>query len=153
MNKILEKWEKFSDERDVYTHNELINIIQANPDLDIHIDSPRGSEKKFGGLSKMKLPFDYGEWPNLINPADNMGWDLIIVPSATANDKNLLPIGYIRYKDDDSIWDDVGKAKPKGVRHNTKIIIAPNEQYNEQDKKIIENFFEKLVQFEAVTWI
>ena len=59
MNKILEKWEKFSDSRDVYTHNELINIIQGNPDLDIHIDSPRGSEKKFGGLSKMKLPFDY----------------------------------------------------------------------------------------------
>ena len=136
MNKILEKWEKFSDSRDVYTHNELINIIQANPDLDIHIDSPRDSEKKFGGLSKMKL-----------------GWDLIIVPSAMADDKNLLPIGYIRYKDDDSIWDDVGKAKPKGVRHNTKIIIAPNEQYNEQDKKIIENFFEKLIQFEAVTWI
>tara|TARA_R110000851_G_scaffold115858_1_gene241832 strand:- start:3473 stop:3934 length:462 start_codon:yes stop_codon:yes gene_type:complete len=153
MNKLLEKWEKFSGTRDVYTHNELIDIVSSDPGLDIRIDSPRGSEKKFGGLEPMKLPFDYGEWPKLVNPADDMGWDLIIVPSAAKTDKNMVPIGYIQYKDNDSIWNRVGKAKPKGVRHNTKIIIAPNKQYNGQDKKIIENFFGKLIQFEAVVWI
>ena len=152
MKQILENWEKFLVERIIRTQKELIDIIRADPKQKINIDTPKGKTKKFGGLKKIELEFDYGEWPKLINPADDMGWDLIIVPSATKKSKNLLPVGYIQYKDDDKIWKKVGKKKPKNIKQNTKIIIAPNEIIKKEDKTIIENFFEKLIQFDKVIW-
>ena len=152
MKNILNKWGKFLVERVVYNHKELINIIRNNPGQIIHLDSPKGTEKKFGGLTKNILPFDYGEWPELINPADDMGWDLVIVPSSAKEERNLLPIGYIQYKDEDEIWEKVGKKKPANIKQNTKIIVAPSEKYNNEDRQIIENFFGKLIQFQKVVW-
>ena len=152
MKKILRSWEKFLIERVIATKQELIDILRAASKQKINIDTPKGKTKKFGGLKKVKLEFDYGEWPKLVNPADDMGWDLIIVPSATKKQKNLLPVGYIEYKDDDETWEQVGKAKPENIGQNTKIIIAPNEKYTNEDKQIIEKFFEKLIQFKDVVW-
>tara|TARA_R100000008_G_C3586349_1_gene172675 strand:- start:2065 stop:2526 length:462 start_codon:yes stop_codon:yes gene_type:complete len=152
MKKILESWEKFLIEQVIPTQKELIDIIRANPNQEINIDTPKGKTKKFGGLKKVKLEFDYGEWPKLINPADDMGWDLIIVPSSSGKQKNLLPVGYIKYKDDDETWENVGKAKPKNIGQNTKIILGADGVCKENDKKIIENFFGKLIQFKTVVW-
>jgi hypothetical protein len=152
MKQIIKKWEKFLVEKTIYTKKDLIDFIKKNPNQKINIDTPKGKTKKFGGLKKIKLKFDYGEWPDLINPADNMGWDLIIIPSATQKNKNLLPIGYVQYHDDDNIWKKVGKEKPEGVKQNFKIIIAPNKVVPEEDKQIIEKFFEKLIQFKKVIW-
>ena len=122
----------------------LIEYIHENPEVNenIFLDRPRGTFKKFGGERSMQLPFDYGEWPNLINPADNMGWDLIIVPSATKDSSMLLPVGFVEYKNED--LDRIG---------NDKIILAPNKNYKNKDKEVINVFFEKLDQFNPVQWL
>jgi len=136
----------------VNTREELIDMVSASPNQEIYIDSPAGNKKKFGGLQGSVLPFDYGEWPRLINPADNMGWDLIIVPSSSERNINLLPVGHVQYHDEDEIWERVGKEKPINISHNTKIILANDSIYYTDDVDIIEDFFKKLVQFKSVVW-
>ena len=103
-------------------------------------------------MEKKVLPFDYGEWPELINPADGMGWDLIIANSDDENTDNLLPVGEVNYLGDDSIWNQVGKQKPAGVEHNSKIIMAKDGVISIKDKEIINNFFNELIQFQPITW-
>ena len=46
--------------------------------------------QKFGGVDPITLPFDYGEYPEIVNPADGMGWDIIIVPGSTKENKDLI---------------------------------------------------------------
>ena len=152
MKLIFEKWNHFISEQEVKTKDELLKLLKSDKIFKINIDTPRGKTKKFGGLKKIKLKFDYGEWPGLINPADKMGWDLVIVPSADKDSLNLLPVGEINYRADDNIWDDVGKSKPIGVEHNTKIILGPEGSYTEEDKTTINKFFSNLIQFKPVIW-
>ena len=81
---------------------ELRTFLEDNPEenFTINIDNPVHSYKKFGQDKSYQLPFDYGEWPELINPADDMGWDLIIVPSASGGSspaQNLKIIGVVKY--------------------------------------------------------
>ena len=117
------------------------------------MDSPKGTTKKFGGVNEIELTFDYGEWPHLINPADNMGWDLVLVPSAKKEDKNLTPVGYVVYNDDSELWQrEVGKEPPANIIDNTKIILAPNGSATPGDKKLINDFFDKLWQIKQVIW-
>ena len=156
MKIILEKWKLFLSEQDKSTisKSELLKLLR-NDEIDnsrINIDTPRGQEKKFGGLKKVKLKFDYGEWPDLINSSDSMGWYLVIVPSSDKNTPNLKPAGEINYKTDKNTWDDIGKEMPKGMAGNTKIILAPDGVASEEDKKIINDFFSKLIQFKKVVW-
>ena len=80
---IFEKWKKFLSESVVNSREELLNIITRSPNQDIFVDTPKGNTKKFGGLEKNVLPFDYGEYTGLINPADGLGWDIIIVPGSS----------------------------------------------------------------------
>jgi len=136
----------------IRSKKDLLIFLKNNPDQKIHLDSPKGTTKKFGGLKSVTLPFDYGEWPKLINPADKMGWDLIIVPSNNKNTKNLLPAGEVNYKDEKEIWDRVGKEKPEGINNNSKIILAANSEASGEDKKVINTFFSKLIQFKPVIW-
>jgi len=70
-----------------------------------------------------------------------MGWDLIIVPSATKDDKNLIPVGFVTYNNE----------KPHKIG-NDKIIIAPGTIYTKDDKEIIEDFFDELSYFNPVEW-
>ena len=142
MQKLFESWKNFLAEEIIKSTSNIIDYIKKDPNQNINIDSPRGSVKGFGGAN-VKLPFDYGEWPHLMNPADNMGWDLIIVPSASKNDKNLVPVGYLKY---------VSELKPDKVG-NDKIIIAPNGQYSLKDKKTIDSFFDSIEHFESVKWL
>ena len=125
----------------VSSRQEIIDIIKNNPHQAIHLDNPKGTVKKFGGSIPIKLPFDYGEWSEFINPADNKGWDLIIVTSATINDDNLIPVGYVAYNEN----------KPRAM-FNDKIIIAPDGNYNSEDREIIESVFSQMDYFDVPVW-
>jgi len=149
---IFKKWKKFLSESVVRTREELLDIITRSPNQEIFVDTPAGNTKKFGGLVKTVLPFDYGEYPRLINPADDMGWDVIIVPSSSERNLNLLPVGHVQYYEDDDIWEKVGKEKPENISLNTKIILANDGNYYIDDKSVIEDFFKQLIQFKAVVW-
>jgi len=156
MESIFKKWNYFlsKQKEKIITKSELLKLLRDD-EIDtprINIDTPRTQEKKFGGLKKVKLKFDYGEWPDLINSSDSMGWDLIIVPSSDKNTPNLKPAGEINYKTDKNTWDDIGKEMPKGMAGNTKIILAPDGVAKEEDKIIINDFFSKLIQFKKVVW-
>ena len=126
----------------VPTRKGIIDYIRANPNQKIHLDNPKGYIKKFRSETEVKLPFDYGEWPHLINPEDNMGWDLIIVPSATKDNDNLIPVGYVAYNE----------LKPEAMG-NDKIIISPDKIYSSEDRKIIEDLFSKMDYFDPVVWL
>ena len=125
----------------IQTRDELVDYVRQHPNHEIYLDKPRGTTKTFGTAEDHPLPFDYGEWTNLINPADEMGWDLIIVPSATKEDQNLIPVGFVTYNNE----------KPH-KRGNDKIIIAPGTIYTKDDKEIIEDFFNELSYFDPVEW-
>jgi len=140
MKLLLENWREYISEVKVSSRSEVIDLINNNPDQNINIDCPKGKCKKFGGEPK-PLPFDYGEWTNIINPADGMGWDLIIVPSAGDQRNNLTPVGYVSY------------TKESGKGGNDKIIIAPRGNYNDKDLNIIEKFFSPLEKFNDVEWL
>jgi len=143
MKHLLENWRKFTaDEPSVIpTREEMVDFLTNNPNQEIYLDNPKGSVKGFGKTNKTPLPFDYGEYRDIINPADNMGWDLIIVPSATKDDELLMPVGHVEYEKDRR--DKLG---------NDKIIIAPSRQYTEDDRVIIDDFFNNLEGFQPVRW-
>jgi len=125
------------------TRVEIVRYITTSPHQEIYLDSPRGTSKAFGRgkENKVELPFDYGEYSGIINPADDMGWDIIIVPSATVDDELLIPVGHVAYSPD----------RPKKVG-NDKIIIAPSGQFSSTDQRIINDFFADLEGFEPVQW-
>ena len=126
----------------IHTKEELFKFLKKHPKQTINIDHPKGSMKGFSGVDA-PIPFDYGEWPELINPADDMGWDLIVAPTATGHTENMKPVGYINY--DASV-----KPHKKG---NDKIIVAPSAIYSKEDKDIIDNFFNPIEHFEEVAWL
>ena len=74
------------------TLREIVTYIGNVPNQEINLDNPKGSYKGFGREEKIPLPFDYGEYPFLINPADNLGWDIIIVPSSSKMIKSLFQL-------------------------------------------------------------
>jgi hypothetical protein len=115
--------------------------LHANPLEPINIDVPRGSTKAFGTTEGNPLPFDYGEWPNIVNPADDMGWDFIIVPSSSPSDSRLIPVGVLKYNN----------IKPEKIG-NDKIILAPGAIYTRDDKEILEDFFKDLPLFSPIEW-
>ena len=124
------------------TKEKLFRFLKKNSNQEVHIDFPKGSMKGFVGVDAL-IPFDYGEWPNLINPADDMGWDLIVVPTAAGRVKNMKPVGYVNYDAD---------LKPH-KRGNDKIIVAPSAIYSKGDKEVIEGFFDPIEHFEEVVWL
>jgi len=150
MKYLLNEWRRFleNSENDndtktiIGSKEQLVKYILQYPEENktIHIDSPKGSKKKFGGDPRT-MPFDYGEWPDLINPADDMGWDLIIMPGSDKNEPDLKPVGYVAYKED--IVHKVG---------NDKIILAHNK-VSSSDKKTIEDFFSDMESFKDVEWL
>ena len=143
MKLLLEAWRRFTADEPmvVPTLEEMVEFLMNNPEQRVHLDNPKGSKKGFGRTKKIPLPFDYGEYPDIINPADNMGWDLIIVPSATKESDLLMPVGHVEYQKDRQ--DKVG---------NDKIIVAPSQQYSEEDRALIDDFFDNLQGFEPVRW-
>jgi hypothetical protein len=144
---LLENWREYLNEDldaiIIPTREELVRYVTESPHQKIYLDNPKGTKKSFGRgkENKVELPFDYGEYPGIINPADNMGWDVIIVPSSSESDETLLPVGHVSYIKEQE--DKMG---------NDKIILAPDEDYTEGDKLIIDSFFAELPQFDDVVW-
>ncbi|RPG05703.1 MAG: hypothetical protein CBE07_001560 [Pelagibacteraceae bacterium TMED247] len=145
---------------DIESLDELIDLINEDKAQLIFLDNPMGSYKKFGGNKKLKLPFDYGEYSELINPADDMGWDIIIVPSAsgkygktiTADKNDLIPVGLAPVNDSEADWEENTNGKKKPPVGNDKIILAPDGKYLDSDAKEIESFFKDLWQFKEIKW-
>jgi len=138
------------DKTVIDTKEELFNALKRKK-FKIFIDSPKGSKKGFGSKKRV-LPFDYGEISELINPSDDMGWDVIIPPSQSSDDfEKIYPIGVIEINPDKEIWrEKADKAPPVG---NDKIIISKDGKISEEDKEIIESFFYKMWQFKDIDWL
>lgn len=128
---------------------ELFFLLEKNPSPKIFIDNPIGSKKGFGS-KKRKLPFDYGEFSNWINPADDMGWDIILPPS-NRKQENLIPVGIVTVNDDKKIWKEMADTTPP--IGNDKIIVANNAVITNEDINIIEEFFSSMWQFKKIKWI
>jgi len=132
----------------INTYNEIINLLESVKFPNVFLDSPMGSKKGFGD-KKRELPFDYGEFSDWINPADNMGWDIIIPPS-NRDVFDLKVLGIVKIKNDKKLWNKkADKEPPVG---NDKLIVASSGRISGRDISIIENFFNDMWQFEKVSW-
>ncbi len=133
-----------NNKEDFFAYLEGTNITNVN------IDSPKGSKKGFGGKKRV-LPFDYGEAVGIINPADDMGWDVIFPPSQKPDGGKLVPIGIVAVNDDVHVWkENANKLPPIG---NDKIIVSNDGKISKDDKKIISDFFDGMWQFKKIKWI
>jgi len=139
MKLLLEKWNKFVNEAEEksssVSYQEMIELIKGEEgsEIKIFIDVPKGSPKGFGATEKSPVPFDYGEFPDYINLADGMGWDLIIAPSESGKEwnkvGNLLPVGKVKYKEG------------TGKEGNDKIVMASGGKISEEDRETLKVFF------------
>jgi hypothetical protein len=136
--------------KEIDTPKTLFKFLEKNQDLKINIDSPRGSKKGFGDKKRV-LPFDYGEIVGIINPADNMGWDIIFPPSQKPTGKSLLPVGIVKINPDKEIWKE--KANKEPPTGNDKVIVSSEGKISEEDKKIISEFFDSMWQFKKIKWM
>ena len=94
----------------------------------------RDKERKKKEVSR----FDSGEWTRLINPADGMGWDVIIAPGSSKTSQNLKPVGHVEYADGSG---------------NDKMIIASGGSISSSSKEIINKFFEEQGDsFKEIEW-
>lgn len=134
----------------IKTPKALFGFLREHEDLKINIDSPKGSKKGFGDKKRV-LPFDYGEIIGVINPADDMGWDIIFPPSKVPKGKTLLPVGIVRVSDDKDLWKE--KANMSPPIGNDKIIVSNDGKISEEDKNIISDFFEPMWQFKKIKWL
>jgi len=144
VKKLFENWKYFLNEekKEINTKEELVTHLEQNPSdnlpTNINIDNPKGTAKAFRGSEAVELPFDYGEWTSLINPADGMGWDLIIAPGSSKTSQNLKPIGHVEYADGSG---------------NDKMIVANGGSISAESKEVINKFFEGLGDsFKEVEW-
>ena len=146
------------EEIEIESKKELFLYLKKNPGEFIFLDNPIGTFKSFGDKKK-KLTFHYGEFSGLINPSDDMGWDIIIVPSSNygvidgefgevAAGHDLVPVGYVPVNDNEDDWmNNAAKSPPIG---NDKIILAPNGKYLDSDIKTIRDFLSDLWQFDKI---
>jgi len=152
------------EEIDIDGIDNAITHLNENPGQALYLDNPIGTKKRFGKDFYLEVPFHYGEVVTMNNPADDMGWDIIIIPSASKEGidevgfgHDLVPIGYVPVNPDEKIWKEKtkieGKQKSPPIG-NDKIILAPKGSTNiSEDIEIIENFFDTLWQFANVIWI
>jgi hypothetical protein len=153
---------------------EVLKYLDENPGKFIFLDNPEGSKKRFGQKNYREMPFHYGEFVEINNPSDDMGWDVVIVPSSSEVAKseeiededvahvpsghNLIPVGYVPVNDDQEEWTrkTKSKKKPQGKPApvgNDKIILAPNGIVTDDDRKSIEEFFGSMWTFKDVIWL
>lgn len=70
-----------TEETEIEGIDNILEHLKEDSGRFIYLDNPKGTKKRFGGKVKRKMPFHYGEFTELNNPADDMGWDIIVVPS------------------------------------------------------------------------
>ena len=152
MKLILENWNKFlneaeEEESSFVSYDKMISLLKGDDgsEITINIDVPKGKKKGFGATEERPVPFDYGEFPDYINDADKMGWDLIIAPSESGKEwnkvGNLLPVGRVDYKEG------------TGKEGNDKIVMASGGKISEEVKEALKVFFDGISdRFEAPRW-
>lgn len=119
---------------------------------EVYLDNPIGSKKSFGAKKRKKLPFDYGEFSNYINPADKMGWDIIVVPSESSGKKkqknhDYKIVGIVKVNTNKEEWAEKGEGRKEPPIGNDKLIVSANKKVSKEDKEIINDFFSSLWQF------
>lgn len=160
-----------AEETDVDGIDDVLDYLGENPGKFIFLDNPKGSKKRFGQKTYKEMPFHYGEFVEINNPADDMGWDVILVPSAQVEQEasqgevdhvpaghNFIPIGYVPVNDSQEEWTartkspsrPEGKPAPVG---NDKIILAPDGIVTDEDKRAVEEFFGPMWNFKDVIWL
>ena len=135
------------EESSSVSYDKMISFLKGEDgsEIKIFIDVPKGKKKGFGATEKRPVPFDYGEFPDYINDADKMGWDLIIAPSESRKEWNkvgdLLPVGRVDYKEG------------SGKEGNDKIVMASGGKISEEDKEALKVFFGGISdRFETPRW-
>lgn len=136
----------FEEERKVVQLGEVLDIL-TNSLPRLTIEELRGVKKKWGNPNP--IPFDYGELPDYINPADNMGWDIIIAPDSDADDKWLRVTGYVPINDQAHLIPPPFGNKPG----NHKLILGRFGKISNQSMSILKDYFEPLAAFETPYFI
>lgn len=120
--------------REVYPLDKVLKIGKKTP-VEIHIEKRRGSPMRWN--PDCIADFDYGEIPSMINAADNMPWDIIVAPSSSDTDKNLLISGIVKVAKDA-----LDIPPPHGNKPgNDKLILSKNGKLTNDDKKNIIKYF------------
>tara|TARA_R100000152_G_C6665545_1_gene103257 strand:+ start:150 stop:629 length:480 start_codon:yes stop_codon:yes gene_type:complete len=158
MKLLLENWQEFiNEEIKTLSFEEVISLLRNNPDQRRSLDFDKGEGRKsWGGVYRENpklVPFDYGEYPDLINAADNMGWDFIIADMSTVDDNNLLPVGHISYFDDKDLWDKhEHDGMPEYIGDNHKIILSKDGEISQKEKDSLNKYFGPMWQFKEPEW-
>lgn len=109
--------------------------------LPVFIESKKGTIQKWN--KNIPIPFDYGEIPGYLNPADNMPWDILVAP--TSSTENLLISGVVLVKPDANKLNRKEGNKPG----NHKLILSSNGILTPKDKNILNEYFSDLKAFES----
>src|SRR5690242_7827571 len=124
----------YEDNDAYYSFRQIIDLGTKKP-LPISIDHKRGEKMRWN--QDEASPFDYGDIPGHLNPADDMDWDIIIVPSSKATDKNLLVVGVLRVSEEAE-----NIPYPNGNKKgNHKLILGNDGVITQADKDAIESYF------------
>jgi len=123
----------FENESKKTSFREIVDIGTSNP-VPVTVELHKGENGRW--RQDVVLPFSYGETPLYINPSDDMGWD-VIIPTETPDNQNLVIVGVVKvHPQADAI------PYPNGnVPGNHKLIVAPDGNISDEDKKAIEEYF------------
>lgn len=141
--------------KEYFDEQEIMELLSTGlPDL--KVEKMPGEKRDFAGMEEKELPFAYGEIPNYINPADDMGWDVILLPSTLGcTCSELAPVGILRYNQNVDYWDTFSSDDPIG---NDKILLGKRVQnddnkskgsYTIEDLNVLSEFFEGTQAFES----
>ena len=141
--------------KEYFDEQEIMELLlDGLPDL--KVEKMPGQKRDFAGMDEKELPFAYGEIPNYVNPADDMGWDVILLPSTWGCTRSeLAPVGILRYNRDVNFWNTLPGDDPIG---NDKILLGkrvedydgqPKGEYTKNDLDVLSNFFGGTEVFES----
>lgn len=141
--------------KEYFDEQEIMELLSAGlPDL--KIEKMPGEKRDFPGVEGKEIPFAYGEIPNYINPADDMAWDVIVLPSTWGCTRDeLMPVGILRYNRDVDYWDTFPGDDPIG---NDKILLGkrgkdstgdPRGEYTKEDLDVLTEHFKDTKAFES----
>lgn len=123
------------------TLEQITDILQKGLPR-IRIESKRNTARRWGVEEPM--PFDYGDIPDYINPADGMGWDIIVSPDSDSSNKNLRIAGIVKVKDNALKYPPPEGNKPG----NHKLILAINGRMSNDAIQTIKRWFKQTKSFQ-----
>lgn len=123
----------FENEDKYISYEKIVEIGRKSP-LNIKVEKHRGTYMRWN--KNVIAQFDYGDVVDMFNRVDNMGWDIIIVPSSSERD-NLLIAGVVEVRPDaDTI------PYPEGnIPGNHKLLLAKDGKVNQNDIRHLTYYF------------